>query len=573
MKFAIRPRFQLALALLTILAAYFQSISHPFSLFDDVAIIEHYGINSSLSFLDIITPNGSIYYRPLINLSYWLDFQLWGMDSTFMHLENIVVHLINVFLVFLIASRLPVSFENNSLPILSALLFGLHPINSESVNWIAGRTDVFAGLFVFIAVYCLIRAIQEQSARLAIIAFAVAFVGTLAKETAIMFIPAAFIVTTYWPDVHQNISGSRTWRKRCLHVPIVILSCIVLSVLILVFVKGPGNNALTLIFEGDTNIILRSLEAFGFYVKKIFLPLPLNIAIVEVNPLYAVFGVLALCVSVMTFRSAKVPGIFIVLSVLFMLPAFIVANTSFAWTPFGERYLYIPSAFAVIGCLDLFRRILIRWSAIRWFVPVVGIVIVVASTLTVQRGTLWGDNLALIEDTIVKSPRFGVMRNQYGGLLTLAGRQDEAEKQYIIASQQKNKANVDRVIRLNLLRIKLHGKQQDEARRILLAEIGNKANGDVELLKLINQYDETLLGEVKSLVDKKKIVAEVIETNEILYIKTREPFYLYKSGQLALTIGDKQKAGILFRKAYESARPDAYYRESARRLAGELVAK
>lgn len=573
MKFTVRPWLQLSLILLFILAAYFQTISNPFSLFDDLAIVEHYGINSTLTWLDVITPNGSIYYRPLVNLSYWLDFQLWGLDSTFMHLENIVVHLINVFLVFLISSRLPVSFEMRSLPILCALLFGLHPINSESVNWIAGRTDVFAGLFVLLAVYCLIRAIQEQSTRFAIAAFAVAFVGTLAKETAIMFIPAAFIVTTYWPEVPQNISGWRTWRKRFLLIPIAILSCIVLSVLILVFVNGPGNNALTLIFEGDTNIILRSLEAFGFYIKKIFLPLPLNIAIVEVNPLYAVFGVLALCVSVLIFRSARILGIFIVLSVLFMLPALIVANTSFTWTPFGERYLYISSAFAVIGCLELFYRILMRWSAIKWFVPIVGIVIVVASALTVQRGTLWGDNLALIEDTIVKSPRFGVMRNQYGGLLTLAGRQDEAEKQYIIASQQKNKKNVDRAIRLNLIRIKLHGKPQDEAHRILLAEMGNKAYGDVELLKLISHYDETLLGEVKSLEDREKIVADVIETNEILYIKTRDPFYLYKSGQLALTIGDKQKAGLLFRKAYESARPDAYYRESARRLAGELIAK
>lgn len=573
MKLAVRPWLQLSLTLLFILAAYFQTISHPFSLFDDLAIVDHYGINSTLTWKDVITPDGSIYYRPLVNLSYWLDFQLWGMDSTFMHLENIVVHLLNVFLVFLIASRLTITSGIKSLPILSALLFGLHPINSESVNWIAGRTDVYAGLFVFIAVYCLIRAVQEQSMRLVIAAIVVAFLGTLAKETAIMFIPAAFIVTKYWPEVPQNISACRTWRKRCLLVPIAILSCIVLSVLIVVSVKGQGNNALSLIFEGDTNVFLRSFEAFGFYVKKIFLPLPLNIAIVEVNPLYAVFGVLALCVSVITFRSARVPGIFILLSVLFMLPALIVANTTFTWTPFGERYLYISSAFAVIGCLELFFRILTRWSAIRWFVPVVGIVIVVATVLTVQRGTLWGDNLALIEDTIAKSPRFGVMRNQYGGLLTLAGRQDEAEKQYIIASQQKNKENVDRAIRLNLIRIKLHGKQQAEAHRILLAEIGNKANGEVELLKLINIYDETLLGETKSLVDRKKIVADIIETNGHLCVKTRDAFYPYRSGQLALSIGNNQQAAVYFKKAYENARPGVYYREPARKLAEKLVAK
>ena len=193
MKLTVRPELKLALTLLFILAVYFQSIGHPFSRFDDPFILEFYGINSTLSFLDVITPGGGFYYRPLVNLSYWLDFRLWGLDPTFMHLENIVVHLVNVFLVFLIASRLPVSSEIKGLPFFCALLFGLHPINSESVNWIAGRTDLFAGMFILLAVYCLIRAIQEQSTRFAILAFVVAFVGMLAKETAIMFIPAALL--------------------------------------------------------------------------------------------------------------------------------------------------------------------------------------------------------------------------------------------------------------------------------------------------------------------------------------------------------------------------------------------
>lgn len=142
MNYLVRPWLKLALTVTTVLAVYFQSISHPFSRFDDPFIVEYYGINSTLSFLDVITPGSGFYYRPLVTLSYWLDFQLWGLDPAFMHLENIVVHLVNVLLVYLIASRLPLSIEIKSLPCLCALLFGLHPINSESVNWIAGRTDV-----------------------------------------------------------------------------------------------------------------------------------------------------------------------------------------------------------------------------------------------------------------------------------------------------------------------------------------------------------------------------------------------------------------------------------------------
>ena len=349
----------------------------------------------------------------------------------------------------------------------------------------AGRTDVFAGMFILFAVYCLIRAIQEQSTRLAILAFGVAFVGMLTKETAIMFIPAAFLVIAYWPVVPLDDARYKIWRTRFLLIPIVISFCLVSALLILVYVKGHGNNALSLIFEGGTNIFIRSFEAFGFYVKKIFLPLPLNVAISEVNPLYAIVGIIALCVLVVTFRRAGIPGIFLALSVLFTLPALIVATTSFAWTPFGERYLYIPSAFAVIGCLELLHRYLVRWNAVKWFVPVVSLIILIASIATFQRGILWGDNLALLEDIVAKSPDFGVARNEYGVLLKEAGRYDEAEKQFKIALQQKNKENVDRIIRLNLIWMKIHGKQPAEVRQILLSEIGNKATADVELLKLL----------------------------------------------------------------------------------------
>lgn len=573
MNIVVRPPLKLALTLFSILAVYFQTISHPFSLFDDPGIVEYYGINSTLSFLDVITPGGSIYYRPLINLSYWFDSMLWAMEPTFMHLENILAHLINVFLVFLIASRLPISSEIKSLPYLSALIFGLHPINSEPVNWIPGRTDLFAGMFVFFAVYCLIRAIQGQSTRYAVFSFVAAFAGTLAKETSVMFIPAAFLLTICWSIVHQDMASYRIWRKRFLLIPILISSCVACSLLILVFVKGRGDNALLLLSQAKTSIFIRSFEAFGFYVKKLFLPLPLNMAIVEVDPLYAFVGIITLCVLVVMFRRAGIPGIFLASSVLFTLPALIIATTSFAWTPFGERYLYIPSAFAIIGGLDLSHRFLLRWNAVNLFVPIVTVIIVIASIATFQRGKLWGDNFALIEDTIAKSPNFGVMRNQYGGLLVQAGRYDEAEKQFKFALQQNNKESSNRIIRLNLIWMKINGKPIGEARQILLSETGSKARADLELLLQINKYDEILLGEAVLLEDRKRIAADIIETNEIIYVRTGEPYYLYRSGQLALSVGDKQKAAVFFRKAYVDGRLKEYYREPARRLAEKLEAK
>lgn len=573
MKFTVRPGLKLALTLIIILAVYFQAIHNPFSRFDDPFIVEHYGINSTISFLDVITPGSGFYYRPLVNLSYLLDSRLWAMDATFMHLENIIVHFANVLLVFLIASLIPVSSKTKSVPFLAALLFGLHPINSESVNWIAGRTDIFAGFFVLLAFYCLIRALQEQSSQRAFFAFAVAFVGTLAKETAIMFIPAALLAVSYWPVVPQDVSRYKIWRTRFLLVPIVVSSFLVIAILVMVYVRGYGNNAVSLLFESGANIFIRSCEAFGFYAKKLFLPLPLNVAIVEVNSLYAILGIIVLCVLVVTVRKSGIPGIFLIAAGLFILPALVVATTSITWTPFGERYLYIPSAFVVIGGLELLHRLLARWNSVSWFLPIVSIIIISAAIITFQRGMLWRDNFALIEDIIAKSPHFGVARNEYGILLKQAGRFDEATKQFTIAAEQKNRENVNRMIRLNLVGMKLLGKQHDEIRKILLSEIGTKADGDVELLKLLNIYDDSLFANTATIKTKRLIVADIIETNENLFVKTRDPYYLYRSGQYALSVGNHKQAAVFFRKTWENASPNAYYREPARLLAEKLGAQ
>lgn len=569
----VRPGLKLALTLLSVLAVYFQSIYHSFSLFDDLAIVEHYGVNSTLSLLDVVTPGKGFYFRPLIELSFWADYQLWGMDSAFMHLENIVAHLVNVTLVYLIVSRYSRSSEINIIPFISALLFGLHPINSESVNWIAGRTDLYAGMFVLFAVYCLIRAIQEQATRFAILAFVVAFVGTLAKETAIMFFPVAFLIIFYWPIVLQDELRYKIWRRQFLFIPIIISITLLFSLLLFVYSKGHGNNAISIVFEGSSNVFVRSFEAFGFYVKKLFLPLPLNMAIVEVNRLYIIAGIITPCLFIVMRRRVGISWIFLASSALFALPAIIVAVAPFAWTPFGERYLYIPSAFAVIGCVEGCHRYFVQRNIVKWFMPLAIIVIAISSIATFKRGILWGDNLALLEDTISKSPNFGVLRNQYGILLMQSGRRDEAEKQFNIALQQNNKESIKRLIKINLIWMKIDGKPLYEARKILLSEFASKAVADIELLAQMSRIEESLLGKSLALNDRKVLAADLIETFENLFLKTGDPFYLYRSGQVAMSVDDKQKAALFFRKAYSDVRLKEYYREPARRLVEKLEAK
>ncbi len=575
MNYVVRPKLQLVFAIMALLCVYFPTISHDFSRFDDPFIVEYYGINSTVSFFDVITPGRSFYYRPLVDLSYWLDSRLWGLQPSFMHLENIAAHVVNVILVFLIASRLPGTSHVRSLPLLSALLFGLHPINSEPVNWIAGRTDIFAGMFLFSAFYCFIRAMEERSTRFVCFGFGLFLVAVLAKETAAMFIPAVLLLSLYWPSALKGDDALpyKAWRRRHITGPLAGVSSIGASIFAITYFRRSGDNALSMILDGSVDTLLKTVEAFGFYVKKFFLPLPLNAAIVEISPWYAILGILALCLLLLTFRQSGISGVSFAIAALFIVPALIVASVPIAWTPFGERYLYLPSAFAVIGILSLSRSFMDRRELSRYFLPVTCGVVLIASMVTVHRGTLWGDNFALMEDIIKKSPDFGVARNEYGILLKKKGLFAEAQAQFEIAAKKENPENVDRIIRLNLIGMKMQGKRPDEMRDILLAEIGDKPRGDVELLKLLYKFDEHALGRAGSIVERKKIVAGLLETNEILYRRTANAHYLYRSGQLALSVGDTPAAARQFRKAAEKAPGGAFYREPALKLAERLAAQ
>ena len=80
------------------------------------------------------------YYRPLGFISFAADWSLWGDWPAGYHLTSILLHLLNTFLVFLLARRL-LGVEASAV---AAALFGLHVVNQEAVFWAAARFDLLA---------------------------------------------------------------------------------------------------------------------------------------------------------------------------------------------------------------------------------------------------------------------------------------------------------------------------------------------------------------------------------------------------------------------------------------------
>ena len=97
------------------------------------------------------------YYRPIISLSYMVDYALWGLKPWGFHLSNVIFHTISCILVYLIFNSL---FNARYTSIVASLLFACHPVHTESVTWISGRTDVVAGIFFLSAFYLYQKAIN-----------------------------------------------------------------------------------------------------------------------------------------------------------------------------------------------------------------------------------------------------------------------------------------------------------------------------------------------------------------------------------------------------------------------------
>ncbi|MBK7157702.1 MAG: hypothetical protein IPH77_03885 [Ignavibacteria bacterium] len=145
----------LAIILITFLV-YYNSLSNEF-VFDDESVIQN---NQSITSTDNIpkffTAEDGFhkvigrYYRPIVSSSYAIDFSIWGLNPYGFHLTNIIIHILSCLLLYKILSMLFWRYKyRNLFALFSTLIFAVHPVHTEAVSWISGRTDSMVTMFFF----------------------------------------------------------------------------------------------------------------------------------------------------------------------------------------------------------------------------------------------------------------------------------------------------------------------------------------------------------------------------------------------------------------------------------------
>lgn len=136
------------------IAAYALMLSSPFKTMDDqFSIVRNPLIQDTSQWPQLFTQgyfNDHSYYRPLVNLSFMAEYKMFGLNAPSYNLDNLLLHILNAFLVWYFAALL-VNFE---VGFWTALLFAVHPIQAEAVCNISGRAillGTFFSLLSFIA--------------------------------------------------------------------------------------------------------------------------------------------------------------------------------------------------------------------------------------------------------------------------------------------------------------------------------------------------------------------------------------------------------------------------------------
>ena len=187
--FAAEPRWKIVLAgaviVLAGLAAYHNSFSGPFVFDDPLSIVENPTIRPPWSLVDLLTPPAQVTVggRPLVNVTLAINYALGGTDVQGYHMVNLVIHLFAGLALFGAVRRTlaggvgaqaccarlqgrskPAPQQSNAtfLALAVALLWTLHPLQTEAVSYTIQRTESLMGLCYLLTLYCFIRGVGSQ---------------------------------------------------------------------------------------------------------------------------------------------------------------------------------------------------------------------------------------------------------------------------------------------------------------------------------------------------------------------------------------------------------------------------
>ena len=431
------PRVLLAIALfLTAVLVFAGGIDHQFTNWDDdVYVVGNRAIErlDTAGLREMFRPSSVVVgnWAPLTILSYAIDYALWERRPFGYHLTNVLLHGLAVVLLFLLLDRILARGDPDASPAPAAIaagLYAIHPVQVESVAWVAERNNVLGMVFLLAAFLAWLRAAGDRLRPGWTLAFLVLFAAALLAKAQAVFLPPLLALYEW---IERPAFGISPRVRAALLVPAFALA---IGVGLLTIAKQHSGAHIRPTHDFSGSVATAPVLVLG-YVKD--LCLPMNRAAILQKPVYqspwqpvpvaAWLALIAWVAVALQGRRSRPHAAFFSLwflgalaPVLNFVPLSVLA---------ADRYQYwaAPGLFALAG-LGAWRA----WSARpgsfgRVLLVSLGLASLASFTLlTLSRVEVWKDSVSLWTDAARKAPDDPVALTNLSSALIVAGRSEES---------------------------------------------------------------------------------------------------------------------------------------------------
>jgi len=382
-----------------IFTVFFNTLNNDFTNWDDPYYVTNNKLIHNLNYenvIQIFKQGFTGTYVPLSVFSLAIDYQIGGGKPFMFHLTNLLLHLANSLLVFLIVKTL---INSTRVAFGTALLFGISTMQVESVAWITERKDVLYSFFFLLSLFQYIKFIFFNKKKFLIFSI-IAYILSLFSKSQAVTLPLALLLVEYL--LNKNLKNYKTL------IPYFILS-LVFGIIAIKFSQTTFSEGLTYTF---TERLLLSAYAFTMYIFKLIFPLNLsaiypypflsgsiNLSSVLVASLSIVFIFLIFILFKRKNYIVFFGLAFFLLNILLLLQLFPVGIAFMA-----DRFSYIASIGIFLCISYIFDYLLKNYSSKSRLLLIIALIYFhLIGFNTIIRNEVWANSISLWNDTINKN--------------------------------------------------------------------------------------------------------------------------------------------------------------------------
>lgn len=338
-------------------------------------------------------------YHPLSIISHAIDYSIGGLDPFYFHLHSLILHLMNVALVFWFVKLLSRRWE---MAFIAAILFGIHPMHVESVAWATERKDLLYVFYFLLGLVSYMYYVSRKKLLYYILALVLLILSVLSKGQAVVF-PVALVLIDYF-------RGNLTWKGIFAKTPFFLVS--LAFGLLAISIQDEGGASTSFedmggrhkFFIAGYGILLYAIKAFVPFKLSAFHPYP------DIHegwwPWYIYVATLVL-VTILTFlmyRFRKHKWFLFGLGLFLICIIPVSQIIPVGKTIMAERYTYLAYLGLFFGlAYFLVERVRI-FEERKVFSLVLGAYLVFLSAYAYSRAVVWQDSKKLWTDAIEKYP-------------------------------------------------------------------------------------------------------------------------------------------------------------------------